>query len=57
MNSLRGHLLELNVPHMTLKLDIGIILNTVGNLAFLFNFTPVGKISDSITVPTFRLIY
>ena len=30
---------------------------TVGNFAFLFNCTPVGRTSDSMTVPTLRLIY
>ena len=30
---------------------------TVGNFAFLFNCTPVGRTSDSITVLTERLIY
>ena len=30
---------------------------TVGNFAFLFNCPPVGRISDSMTVPTERLIY
>ena len=30
---------------------------TVGNFAFLFNCTPVGRTSDSTTVPTYRLIY
>ena len=30
---------------------------TVGNFAFLFNCTPVGRTSDSMTVPTKRLIY
>ena len=32
-------------------------LITVGNFAFLFNCTPVGQISDSMMVPTKRLIY
>ena len=30
---------------------------TVGNFAFLFNCTPVGRTSDSVTVPTQILIY
>ena len=30
---------------------------TVGNFAFLFNFTPVGRTSYSMAVPTQRLIY
>ena len=30
---------------------------TVGNFAFLFNCTPVGRTSDSRMVPTSRLIY
>ena len=30
---------------------------TVGNFALPFNCTPVGRTSDSITVPTERLIY
>ena len=30
---------------------------TVGNFAFLFNCTPVGRTSDSMMVPTQRLIY
>ena len=30
---------------------------TVDNFAFLFNYTPVGRTSDSMTVPTSRLIY
>ena len=29
----------------------------VGNFAFLFNCTPVGRTSDSMMVPTWRLIY
>ena len=29
----------------------------VGNFAFLFNCTPVGWTSNSMTVPTYRLIY
>ena len=29
----------------------------VGNFAFLFNCTPVGRTPDSMTVPTLRLIY
>ena len=28
----------------------------IGNFAFLFNCTPAGRTSDSITVPTYRLI-
>ena len=31
--------------------------NTVGNFAFHFNCTPVGRTSDSLMVPTKRLIY
>ena len=31
--------------------------NTVGNFAFLFDCTPVGRTSDSMMVPTLRLIY
>ena len=30
---------------------------TVGNFAFLFNCMPVGQTSDSMMVPTLRLIY
>ena len=30
---------------------------TVGNFAFLFNCTPMGRTSDSMMVPTYRLIY
>ena len=30
---------------------------TVGNFAFLFNCSPVGRTSDSMMVPTSRLIY
>ena len=30
---------------------------TVGNFAFLFNCMPVGRTSDSMMVPTSRLIY
>ena len=30
---------------------------TVDNFAFLFNCTPVGRTSDSMMVPTLRLIY
>ena len=30
---------------------------TVGNFAFLFNCTPVGRTSDSMMVPTWRLVY
>ena len=29
---------------------------TVGNFAFLFNCTPVCRISDSMAVPTWRLV-
>ena len=30
---------------------------TVGNFAFLFNLTPVGWTSDSMKVPTLRIVY
>ena len=30
---------------------------TVGNFAFLFNCSPVGQTSDSMAVPTLRLMY
>ena len=40
------------------KLKKIVVVNpiTVGNFAFLFNCTPVGRTSDSMTVPTWRLI-
>ena len=36
---------------------ISTIRVTVGNFVFLFNCTPAGRTSDSMTVPTLRLIY
>ena len=46
---------NINVLHQTAGLVVNPI--TVGNFAFLFNCTPVGPTSDSLTVPTSRLIY
>ena len=46
---------NINVLQQTACLEVNPI--TVGNFAFLFNCTPVGQTSDSITVPTERLIY
>ena len=42
-----------------LRQTAGLVVNpiTVGNFAFLFNCTPVGQVSDSVTVQTYRLIY
>ena len=40
----------INVLQQTVCLVISQI--TVGNFAFLFNCTPVGQTSDSMTVPT-----
>ena len=41
---------NINVLQQTACLVINTI--TVGNFAFLFNCTPVGRTSDSLTVPT-----
>ena len=46
---------NINVLQQTACLVVNPI--TVGNFAFLFNCTPVGRTSDSLTVPTERLIY
>ena len=46
---------NINVSQQTACLVVNPI--TVGNFAFLFNCTPVGRISDSMMVPTWRLIY
>ena len=46
---------KINVLQQTACLVVNQI--TVGNFAFLFNCTPVGRTSDSMTVPTKRLIY
>ena len=46
---------NINVLQQTACLVVNPI--TVGNFAFLFNCTPVGWTSDSMTVPTKRLIY
>ena len=46
---------NINVLQQTARLVVNPI--TVGNFAFLFNCTPVGWTSDSMTVPTKRLIY
>ena len=40
----------INVLQQTASLVVNPI--TVGNFAFLFNCTPVGRTSDSMTVPT-----
>ena len=42
-----------------LQQTAGLVLNpiTVGNFAFLFNCMLVGRTSDSMMVPTYRLIY
>ena len=45
---------NINILHQTASLVVNPI--TVGNFAFLFNCTPVGRTSDSMTVPTL-LIY
>ena len=44
-----------NVLQQTASLVVNPI--TVGNFAFLFNCTPVGRTSDSMTVSTKSLIY
>ena len=41
---------KINVLQQTTCLVVNPI--TVGNFAFLFNCTPVGRTSDSMTVPT-----
>ena len=46
---------NINVLQQTVLLVVKPI--TVGNIAFLFNCTPVGWTADSMTVPTSRLIY
>ena len=46
---------NINVLQQTACLVVNPI--TVGNFAFLFNCTPVGRTSDSMMVPTKRLIY
>ena len=46
---------NINVLHRTACLVVNPI--TVGNFAFLFNCTSVGRTSDSMTVPTKRLIF
>ena len=45
----------INVLRQTACLVVNPI--TVGNFAILFNFTPVGRTSDSMMVPTLRLTY
>ena len=45
----------INVLQQTACLLVNTI--TVGNFAFLFYCTPVGRTSDSMTVPTSRLLY
>ena len=46
---------NINVLQQTSCLGVNSI--TAGNFAFLLNRTPVGRTSDSIAVPTKRLIY
>ena len=46
---------NINVLQQTACLVVNPI--TVGNFAFLFNCMPSGRTSDSMTVPTKRLIY
>ena len=46
---------NINVLQQTACLVVNQI--TVGNFAFLFNCTPVGQTSNSMMVPTKRLIY
>ena len=41
---------NINVLQQTAYLVVNLI--TVGNFAFLFNCTPVGRTSNSLTVPT-----
>ena len=43
---------NINVLQQTACLVVNQI--TVGNFAFLFNCTPVGRTSDSLVVPTYR---
>ena len=45
----------INVLQQTACLVVNTI--TVGNFAFLFYCTPMGRTSDSLTVPTSRLLY
>ena len=46
---------NINVMQQTACLVVNPI--TVGNFAFLFNCTPVGRTSESLTIPTCKLIY
>ena len=46
---------NINVLQQTACLVVNPI--TVGNYAFLFNCTSMGRTSDSLAVPTYRLIY
>ena len=48
-----GH--NINILQKTSCLVVNPIM--VGNFGFLFNCTPAGKTSDSMMVPTNRLIY
>ena len=54
-----SHLKKIGYNIYVLQQTASLMANpiTVGNFAFLFNYTPVGRSSDSMTVPTLRLIY
>ena len=51
---LTEHHLEFNININVLQQTACLVVNpiTVGNFAFLFNCTPAGRTSDSMTVPT-----
>ena len=47
------------IKRLALTMTACLVVNpiTAGNFNFLFNCTPVGRTSDSMTVPAYRLIY
>ena len=51
---LTEHHLEFNISFNVLQQTVCLVVNpfTVGNFAFLFNCTPMGRTSESMTVPT-----
>ena len=54
-----SHYIKVGYNINVLQQNACLVVNpiTVCNFAFLFNCTPVGRTSDSMTVPTLRLIY
>ena len=54
-----SHYKKIGYNIYVLRRTASLVVNTitVGNFAVLFNCTPVGRTSDSMTVPTSRLIY